>query len=682
MRDRSAMTAFNARALATVAGRCRADPAALGWARSVGLEAVLTGSSAFKVRELRLGTLRLDWTALERTAAYGPVSAELCVATGMVGCDRPFAHWSEPPNSGSHVLVVPDILAFLAIAQAKGRESIFPFVMVAPVGRTLPPDWGDGRYWEFERVTILSDTMSSPSALVPLLAAQGLPNVGVATPPGGGSWRSWATRIGRLGYEEIRTIETRALHVSSFGGLIVDAQETRDQLTAGCRVLDDEGRLARLIRVDWPRFDGATPASRDVVVRSDRSCAEVVAGRAFRRSTTGNAITGSSHSPNCRWRADAAAAFIDGARMPTAPEVGARLHDLVMPLLDDPHRTQLLSSYVALTYLFPAFESLPLLLIRGGDAAARLSLRRLLSAICYEPVVVTRNRAMQLARVADAGSGVVLLDEPGPLTGPSGPTEVGRFLENGLIRDASPYATVSHRRGLRTLDVFGPKIAIMDRGSVAGLACASITVDLPLGGSEPCYARLDRDGDEARAALYQWSMGASARLHAIAGCLSPERILPTIARELFGEAGMATRPASPGVALQASPIEEASSSPPEVMQDVMSRCGSGGYLALVEVMLEIALRDGDQSSLSPERVGRWIASHTSVDTDRPTERRRLFGQISRIYPLTTSNPRSADPAAAFAFCVRRTCGECRYDSICGATFPNLRRRKLAVGVSR
>ena len=108
----------------------------------------------------------------------------------------------------------------------------------------------------------------------------------------------------------------------------------------------------------------------------------------------------------------------------------------------------------------------------------------------------------------------------------------------------------------------------------------------------------------------------------------------------------------------------------------MRRCAAGGWISMAQVQLEIALTNCADDSLSPERVGRWVAARPEIDSGRAMQRRRLYGQVSRIYPVSAEGVEPRDPTKAFEFCTGSVCRECRYEPICDSTFPGMRSTKL------
>jgi hypothetical protein len=224
------------------------------------------------------------------------------------------------------------------------------------------------------------------------------------------------------------------------------------------------------------------------------------------------------------------------------------------------------------------------------------------------------------------------------------------------------------------LEIFGPKIVMLAQGTAAGLACAAATVEIS--SDEGSTGAICPDAcARLRDALYHWAMETFSGLRDKALGLGASRVLPLLTRELFGAAATLVHSdgaEQPAAATVAVPVE---ASPKQLMEDVLAGCAGGTHLSLMQIMLEIALRGGDGDALSPERVGRWLSSHPKVDAHRPVERRRLYGQISRIYPLVVRDEEAGDAIDAFEFCKTRECRGCRYEQVCPVTFPELRRRK-------
>lgn len=632
-------------------------PSRSDWLEASGSKSTFGEGSPFKLRDLPDGRLALEWTTLDRTGISQRVRADIDARTYGVAPHRPFAHWSEVPTPRSHVIVVPDILTFVAIVPARRLESIAPFVLVAQVGGAPPETWFDRSYWGFEKVTLFSDGFFHPSGLIRHLAERDVPNVGVAAPPGGGTWRDWAGGQRRLHHDAFAGIEQSALPVSAFADLPAQRRDGIERLRRRCRTLDDAGRLCRILEID---SCGQVPAHTRLV-RSDRTSALVP-----RQAPSNDADV----PP---WRTPSLATFLDECFAPSDADVGRALREIVGPLVhEDLRAMRMITSFIALTYVHQACAELPVVLVRDGHMDARHALRRVLAQLCCSPVVISRVRAHQLARVLDASDGTLLLDEPGPLCGPRGPTEIGRLLVDGAVRGASTFTRVSDRHGLRTLDVFGPKLVLAAGGSAVGLSGVFETIDMPQQAAGSAAVSPDVAAN-VRDALHAWAM----RFHVQLTGIPADRILPTIAEALHG-CGDAVSAIEPGAVLL-RPVAELERSPADEMEDVFDAVGSIGHVAMIQVMLEIASRGLDPDAFSPERVGRWIAAHPRVDRDAPVERRRLHGQISRIYPLIGATADAdADATSAFAFCLERACEDCRYETVCGGAYPDLHRRKRGI----
>lgn len=608
--------------------------------------------------ELPNGGARLEWIVRERTGVERPVLLEFDGGSNMIRSDRSFAHWSEPPTSRSRVVVAPDLIAYVAIEQAMRTESVHPFVLVAPMcGQDVHFDWSDPGYWDFRSVTLLCDQLTRPSETLALAIRLGLPRCAVVTPPASASWYEWGMARSLVSYDDFARLESGGIPVLAFRKPHDGAEAAR--LTGRYRFPDEEDRLCRVTRIEAGR-PGAD--ALEVVVRSDRSYCP----------TTGVGTRGHVFEREGGWRT--AAAFIDGAPSRSSASIGEELEGLIRSLVVDAAAARNVAAYVALTFLFAAFEALPVLLVRAGGARKRQTLRRLLMALCHEPLTVARTRAAQMAKIADAGSGVLILESPGPLQGPGGATEVGRFLEAGVYPDASAYPILDKRGGLRSLEVFGPRIVMTNGASFAGLACDVLLAEVgdeidELESVDVAAAAAFRDD------LYHWSMTVFPRMRRAALGAPAARVVALLQNELFGT-----------VVPNSSPMElihegaevgnpkANTERPSETMESVLEACGKGD-VSMIQVMLELALRDARGDEFSPERVGRWLSSHATVDRERPVERRRLFGQISRIYPRAAGGYVSSDPTDAFGFCQGRSCDGCRYLPVCDATWPGLQPRK-------
>jgi len=116
-----------------------------------------------------------------------------------------------------------------------------------------------------------------------------------------------------------------------------------------------------------------------------------------------------------------------------------------------------------------------------------------------------------------------------------------------------------------------------------------------------------------------------------------------------------------------------------LMEEALAACmpEEGGCLSLLQLMFEVALRGGVGADYSPERVGRWLVTSGLLEPEAPVTRRRLYGQISRLYELRREGA-SGDAAPSgnpFAFCVETSCDGCRYARVCPSIAPGMSSRK-------
>ena len=102
-------------------------------------------------------------------------------------------------------------------------------------------------------------------------------------------------------------------------------------------------------------------------------------------------------------------------------------------------------------------------------------------------------------------------------------------------------------------------------------------------------------------------------------------------------------------------------------------------VAMPHLLLEMAsLARGPFEAPSAETVGRTLLAVGARTADGRIERRRLHGEVTRIYRLDTRFQSPPGTAAAaydpFGFC-QGPCTACRYEGVCPDVVPSLRRSK-------
>lgn len=618
------------------------------------------------------------------------------------------AHWSTAPAHTSHVLILPDIAALWLMQQALG-ESIEPFVMVAPMDPMQPPpEWADAGYWRFKAVTILRDSPFETSATVALLGKLSGSGSRTMNPPAGSSWRDHLRENG-CSYEDLVQLISYATEHSN--GFVADgtapAASVRSRLSMrSIHDLDDDGRLRRCVRLLERQTgqDGrARERVRDVVIRSDGACLELVRVPAP-PGTPKSALTVATSDGTrlserlsgltpCAWSLEGLAAFVTGnARFDTGNRSRATWVILLHLLVDaglDVSSAQVIGAFVLMTHLHCAFLELPVLVVHGGSDEARLVVRSLLAGLCHGAVQVARTRAANMARLADATGGTLLLNEPGPLMSANGSTEVGRFLSSSATPDTSEHNVFDPHHGCRALRIFGPRAVIAKTAPSDGLGCALEIVGLDALGALKRKPALDAAISELRDCLYAWSMSTigevTRRVQGLAGTDVLAMILELVGADLDRQQSPDIPAARETAVVETSPVARATAAPARVnpadtLAAAFATTTRGrDTLSMIELMLELAVLEADPEECNPERVGRWLAAHEKVDHSVPVTRRRLHGQISRLYSLLPERAAlgtGPESKTVFSFCQGKACGGCRYEAVCDRICPGMRDRKI------
>jgi hypothetical protein len=495
----------------------------------------------------------------------------------------------------------------------------------------------------------------------------------------------WRSYLASLPADAIRTMDdVLEIAASALTLSPVDAATPIARLDApavSLRGFDELGRLHRVIAVE-ERHVGDRGGSRQsmLVVRSDGcalSVTKVPAPPGSRPSQRVHALSDGTRlvrapDPGSAtvWSLASVEAYASGR---DEMESGQDLHSAVAGMLSAtfpvPADAGAAALYVVLTYVFPAFDRLPLLIVEGDPVARRLAARHL-AALCFSGRVAARTRARSLERLADRTGGTLILDEPGPLLGPGGPTEIGRFVTASLMPEASGAHEIDAEGGVRELDVFGPRILS---------SATRLRTDWPLvtharAGVRPA-GMLPADGDRRALVdrLQTWSLQCAALVREQWLASSEDDPMSWLAQFVGLHAGEV-----------ASDAADPDRAPEEMLRASVASCRerSGTRICLAHLTLELACRGGTGPEFTPERIGRWLSESGLLDLDVVGERRRLHGQITRIYKLRAGDQSIAQNLDPFAFCQAQPCLACRYDAICGAVLPLLRPGKDRAALRR
>jgi hypothetical protein len=619
--------------------------------------------------------------------------------SSSLGSGQPGTHWSDAFIANCHVLVVPSLAALWRLERALHFSTgLGPFIAVAPtVPCTVPTDWRDPVFWRgMAKVTILADEPSARGELLNAVGAAAGMACGVAGPPAGTSWRQ-AINEGRVDSAALSAAVEDALPLSHLLGVASDAKRSASCPT-DIHQLDRDGRLMRLVRSEEASSashrgggSGERHRLRDVVVRSDGMLLDLVELPAPPGTPPSDRIVALSDGTRLTrlppraacstWRLSSVNAFVAGSSLPLADRnttglaerVGQELH-AATGLTGSGLETA--TALIMVSYVHQAVDGLRVPIFAGGTAADRLGLMRSMAVLSHNGRAIGRCRAKALAHLSDEAGGTLLLDEPGPLAGPNGPTEIGRFLLASCLSGVSLDHDATGSGGVRTLTTFGPRAVFAHRFGSASLG-ADVEVRVPLDftarrGGKPDMERCQGIVDD----LYTWAMDA---VPAIA--TGEATVLSAIAPVLPQKSDEGPGRSVAQVTDTDTDTDSGEAPAPVVAEDIMTAsleacmAATGRELSLTHLQLEVASRGGVGDDFSPERLGRWLQSFGVLAQGASVSRRRLFGHISRIYTLTEAPGEPPEMTDPFDFCVANRCESCRYASVCGAIAPGIGDRK-------
>ncbi len=615
--------------------------------------------------------------------------------SSSLGSGQPGTHWSDAFIANCHVLVVPSLAALWRLERALHvNKGLAPFVAVAPtVPCTVPTDWRDAVFWRgMAKVTILADEPSARGELLNAVGAAAGMGCGVAGPPAGTSWRQ-AIDEGRVDAVALSAAVDVALPLSHLLGVATDATRSASRPT-DLHQLDRDGRLMRLVRSEETSSashrgggSGERHRLRDVVVRSDGMVLDLMelpappgtppSDRVVALSDGTRLTRLPSRAASSAWRLSSVNAFVAGSSLPLARQ---DTHGLSARVGQELHATtgltgsglRMATALIMVSYVHQAVDGLLVPIFAGGTAADRLCLMRSMALLSHNGRAVGRCRAKALAHLSDEAGGTLLLDEPGPLAGPNGPTEIGRFLLASCVPGVSLDHDATGSGGVRALTTFGPRAVFSHRFGVASLdEDVEVRVRLDFSarnGGRPDVERCQSIVDD----LYTWAMDAVTAI-AVGKATVLDAIAPVLPQKTHEAPGLSVA--------QVSDTDTGEALVPVVAEDIMTTAleacvaATGRELSLTHFQLEVASRGGVGDDFSPERLGRWLQSFGILEPGASVSRRRLFGHISRIYTLAEAAGERSETTDPFDFCVANNCESCRYSRVCGAIAPGIGDRK-------
>lgn len=677
MTDEWVLEGVDARRLAKAQARLRNSDFAVAWLDRIGLDLRFALEHGLGVEHEDENGLRMIHIVRgregRRRLASLVVDARGEMHASTTGA--PSTLWSRAYQNHAHVVVAPDVVSMWRLARAFGAAGFGGRLLVAPSHPGVPVEWRDAAFWVgFQAVTVIGD----PGSVTPVAAAVAakVPDASLALPRGRPNWTTLLHPRDGVGTEVLDQILDRGISLAEYAG--GGSVSRRDVVLQDLHAADSSGRLYRAILVEEERSgDGGSIdyRLRPLVVRSDGNVLEVRGlhsppGTAPRERlnvlSDGTRLRSvPTRSCCCRWSCGSAMRFAAGSSEgETADTLLGEVASVVaraVGIAQDAANAS--AAFVLMSHLHQLFEGLRVPLFHSGSPVAGATLLQLLAGLSHSGLVRDRSRASVLAHAADETGGAILLNEPGPLSGPMGLTETGRFLVSSSVRGSSwDHVGGSGRRSLR---VFGPRAVFAAQRP--GKEIRDILVPVDLGQHSGRVRGVDAaDLSSLVDRIYCWSMSIAAEVPSwvAGGGGAIDAIL-----------SLTTRSETPQSVL--APPEHRVVETTELVEQAFGNCLADGkrILSMTQLMLEIRLLGGGGAECSPERVGRWLSAHPRVVAAGSMGRRRLYGQISRLYQIDADVIADDGDNDVFAFCRANLCSSCRYDKVCEAVVPGLKTAK-------
>lgn len=462
------------------------------------------------------------------------------------------------------------------------------------------------------------------------------------------------------------TVERREIEGSGNDPAIVQRYVTR--------ILRGDGVLLDVERLPAPR---GTPAGGRVLALSDgtRIASEPLPARF------------------ATWRFASVLRFIEAratARAPQRRELVRLLADVECHLRACvwlPHEVDfaLAAAFVVSTFVHRVFDAFPILLVNGPKGTGKSELGLALSSICCNGVVAGRVSPAGLIRLLAESRGTVVLDDLEAISSSrTAGTELAQVLKIGYKVSTARRVSPGRDGRIEITDFFAPKVVTNISGADPVLLSRMIAVRTA---AMPPDAGLPDDlldVAEVRDELHTWAMCEAA---GVAEAYRPFRSEARSRRDEIAAPLRAIAALSDDDAF-AVRLEQALAAEVEISAEPLGALAGRALRTLVEegavevamphLLLEMAVAARGPLQLpSSETLGRTLLAIGARGKDDPVDRRRLHGDVTRIYRLAEGfvarfERKPASAGGAFAFCKRGACPTCRYDGVCETVTPNLR----------
>lgn len=370
----------------------------------------------------------------------------------------------------------------------------------------------------------------------------------------------------------------------------------------------------------------------------------------------------------------------------------------------------LATAYVVLSFVYPIFDAIPLLLINGPRGTGKTELAHAIAGMSYNGFTGGEGSDKAIVRFLSQGRGLLVLDDIEDLGSvtrrqqDNGIGPIAQMLKRSYKRATSEKLVADKDGSTQLLNFYGPKVVTNILGADDTTRSRMLTITtrkMPeatkLGGQ---IRGLDlAETHKLRCELHAWSMSQCQtidRMYRLRRSALSDRdaelAAPLLAIYDTTQSRTLQHQLERALELQER-RRSAFDSPEDLLREAMRQCvlrGCRDGVSLMQLQLEIAalLDPGDEDDpdmmrlRDPQFIGMQLRSLGLHHSDRPQERRRLWGQEMRIYPIDPdfvaavveserqAGGTTAPPQDAFAFCmapqgnVHPACGDCPYAAAC------------------
>lgn len=146
--------------------------------------------------------------------------------------------------------------------------------------------------------------------------------------------------------------------------------------------------------------------------------------------------------------------------------------------LPDESAYQVVACFVAMTYVYPLFPALPILLALGPPSSGKSELGEAVAELSANGILAGQLRAAGMVRLLDESRGLLVLDDMDGTGQASidGDGEIAMALKTGYKRSTSRKPLADRGGRIRMVDYFGPKMVTRTRAPTPILGSRMLTV--------------------------------------------------------------------------------------------------------------------------------------------------------------------------------------------------------------